>query len=75
MILIIDRRKRIDEAGLCANKDCLAPLEPPYNVFTFELAFDPGHVYRRRFCVECASKMLARRMHSIHFKVLTGETL
>ena len=51
-VIRISRRKRTSQKGLCANLNCLAPMEPPIPRYDFLLDDDP-HTYRRHFCVQC----------------------
>lgn len=74
MIIPIERRRRAKRRSFCANLDCLAPLEPPYNVFTFSLECEPAHVFERAFCVDCMGKILGAKQGQLNFRVVKHET-
>jgi hypothetical protein len=65
----IRRRRRRRDATRCANIDCLAPLEPPYSVFTFSLDCEPGHVFCRAFCVDCMDSILRNGYDNVTFAI------
>lgn len=67
MKIEIDRRKRTRDKGRCSNIKCRAILEPPYNVLTFELDCEPGHKFRRFFCVDCTEKIQRCGYRSVTF--------
>jgi hypothetical protein len=69
MQIRIHRRKRRRDAGKCANIECGALLEPPYNILTFSLDCEPEHVFCRGFCVECMDKLFQYGYANVEFLV------
>ena len=74
MIIPIEKKRRKKHKGFCANIECRARLEPPYNLFEFSLDCVPGHVFNRTFCVECIGKILESPEGGINFRVVEHET-
>ena len=67
MNIEIDRRKRTRDKGRCSNIHCRVILEPPFNMFSFELDCEPGHRFRRSFCVDCMNKIQRLGYRSVNF--------
>jgi hypothetical protein len=65
----IHRRKRRRDQGKCANIDCQAILEPPYNILTFSLDCEPGHKFCRWFCVDCVEQIIQNGYDNVIFTI------
>jgi hypothetical protein len=67
--LTITERKLKKHRGLCSNLRCQAPLEPPYNLYSFQIE-DRPKVFQRAFCVKCHAKLQAMSPRQVYFEVL-----
>jgi len=68
MNIAITRKKKRKHKGLCSNLNCLAPLEPPFNVYEFQIEGERKG-YSRMFCIDCIDVLLHSKRQDVCFEV------